>query len=401
VLKLSRADVSAAETVLAQARQLAESGNHAASAQAARKAAALASTIEDRYLAMRRAKQSAVSALSRMRGFGLPATQLEVAIAEARNRAATTAIENGVAVPNYLEARTILEKAASGARATIEQLEAAGAAIFAAEFAVDALRETQAEIDERRFYEMLVRPAEAAFERATEALAMFRPGEAIAAAKAAEAMAQRSRADCTEARNARGATERLLAELRSEGAITLAADRLLEAGATLLAEAKVLEAKEMIVHSEREAARLADEFRRARSAIAEARSRMLPNQSGEEALRALRDAERAVREGSYRRATELVDDHATALARHASARESLVGQLRETRAQIERLKVAKTGYAGDVEEVLVRAEKEFALGNLDACSEDLRVAKLLMGPKAPDAPKAPLTVATVGASRHR
>lgn len=393
VLKLSRADVSAAETLLAHARQLAQSGDHTASAQVARRAAALASTLEDRYLAMRRARQSAAAALLRMREFGLPAPQLEAAIAEARNRAAGTAVENGVAVPNYLEARQVLERATATARGTIDHLEAAGAAIFAAQVAIDALREAEGDIDDRLFYEMLVRPAEAAFERATETLAMFRASDAIATAKAAEAMAQRSQADCAEARSARAAAERLLAEMRSEGAIALAADQLFEEGVGLLAKCKIHEAKETLIRSLREAARVADEFRRARSAISETRAKILPGEIGEEAVHALRDADRALREGGYQRALELVNESTAAMARRASIREGLRGELREMRAKVEQLKAAKAGYARDIEEVLVRAEQEFTLGHFGTCSEDLRVANLLISPRALEAPAAPRAAA--------
>ena len=382
VLKLSQADLSPAETLLNRARALAHKGDFDGAATMARKAEALAATLEERYLASQKALQSAESALERMREFGLVTPQLEVAIAEARSRALTTVIEDGVALPNYLEARVLLEKSAAEAQATIEQFEAAGNAIFVAELAIDALRESQVDMDDRLFYQMLVRPATAVFERATEALAMLRVGDAIATAKAAEEMALRARADYTEAVSARGATERLLSELRGEGAIVLASDRILEQGAGLLQRGKVAEAKEMLGRAEREAATIAADFRRARQAIVEARGKMVPGEVGEDAIQALRDADRALREGLYKRSVELVEECHAALARHQSVRETLVGQIQETRGKVEQLKASKADYARDVEEVLERAEKEFARGNFAACYEDLRIAILLIGPKS-------------------
>lgn len=385
VLKLSQADLAPAEELLRKARELARTGDFEQAATVARRAEALASSLEERYLAAQRALQSAESAVARMRDFGLTTPQLEVAIAEARDRAAATVVEDGVAVPNYLDARVLLEKAAAEAQATIDQFEAAGNALFVAGLAIDALRESQGEMDAELFYQVLVRPAESTFEKATEALAMLRVGDAIATAKAAEEMALRARGDYLDATSARDSTERVLGELRGEGAIVVAPERLTEQGVVLLGRGKVAEAKEMLGRAEREAASIAAEFRRARQAIADAKGKLLPGEAGEEAIRALREADRALREGLYRRALELVDECHAALERRQTVRESLHGQIQETRAKVDALKASKADYARDVEEVLDRAQSEFARGNFGACAEDLRVANLLIGPKSLEA----------------
>ena len=382
VLKLSQADLGPAEDLLHQAREHARARNYDAAAATARRAEALAATLEERYLAVQRALQSAEAAFQRMRDFGLATTPLDAAIAEARSRATATVIEDGVAIPNYIEARVLLEKAASQAQATIDLFEAAGSAIFVAGLAVDALRESQGDIDNRLFYQMVLRPVEAVFERATEQLAMLRVGEAIGTAKAAEEMALRARADYTDAVGARSGTERLLAELRGDGAIVLAPERLLEQGSALLQRGRVVEAKELLDRAEREAVTTAADFRRARQAIADARGAIVPGEVGEDAVGALRDAERALHSGLYRRALEFVEESNAARERRQSVRETLAGQILETRARVEDLKAAKADYARDVEEMVERAEKEFTFGNFGACFEDLQIANLLIGPKS-------------------
>lgn len=397
-MKLSQADLSAAEKVLRQARELAHAGDYTEAAALARKAEALASILEERYLAAQRALQSAEGSLVRMREFGLTTPQLEVAIAEARSRAAGTVVEDGVTIPNYLEARILLERAASEAQATIDQFEAAGNAIFVAGLAIDALRESQADMGNRPFYEMLVRPVEAVFERATESLAMLRVGDAIATAKAAEEMALRARGDYLDARSARGTTERVLGELRADGAIALAPERLLEQGIALLQRGKVAEAKEMLGRAEREAAAITGEFRRATQAISEARAKLRHGQAGDDAVRALQEADRALREGLYRRAIEHVEECNAAMARRQSVRETLSAQIRETRAKVGELKARMADYAEDVEEVLERAQAEFSRGNFGACSEDLRIANLLIGPKSLEARSQTPQAATIAAN---
>jgi hypothetical protein len=58
--------------------------------------------------------------------------------------------------------------------------------------------------------------------------------------------------------------------------------------------------------------------------------------------------------------------------------------IEETKRKVEELREIGTDYANDVEEMVLRAEREFENGDYVNSSEDLKIASLLMGPRRPD-----------------
>ncbi|MFA5897326.1 MAG: hypothetical protein WC985_10585, partial [Thermoplasmata archaeon] len=108
-----------------------------------------------------------------------------------------------------------------------------------------------------------------------------------------------------------------------------------------------------------------------------------------EAEAAIKEARRAVREGSYARALEQLDRAHAAFARRRNARETLVKALEETRKRVEILSNAEFPFLPDVQEVLGRAEREFRQGNYSGSSEDLQIATVLLTQTSKAPPRKP------------
>ncbi len=98
-----------------------------------------------------------------------------------------------------------------------------------------------------------------------------------------------------------------------------------------------------------------------------------------EADAALKDARRSLKEGNYGRALEHVERAHGAFVRRRNAREALAKALAETQRRVELIRVADFPMLPDVQEVLVRAEREFREGNYSGSSEDLQIATVLLG----------------------
>src|SRR3970282_1185572 len=98
-----------------------------------------------------------------------------------------------------------------------------------------------------------------------------------------------------------------------------------------------------------------------------------------EADTAIRDARKALREGSYARALEHLQPAHAAFVRRKNVRQTLAKAIEETRARVVQLQDAGLPFIPDVQELLGRAERELRDGNFSGSSEDLRIATLLLG----------------------
>jgi len=93
---------------------------------------------------------------------------------------------------------------------------------------------------------------------------------------------------------------------------------------------------------------------------------------------ALRDARRAVREGNYARAKEHLERALQAFLRRTNAKQALAKAILEMRTRIKLLQGSGLSFLPDIQDVLGRAEREFAGGNYAGSSEDLRLATVLL-----------------------
>jgi len=99
------------------------------------------------------------------------------------------------------------------------------------------------------------------------------------------------------------------------------------------------------------------------------------------------DAKRSLAQGQYDRATEQSGDARRALGKRQEVRDRLARMIEDTKRKVEELRAVGIDYANDVEEMVLRAEREFENGDFVNSSEDLKIASLLMGPRRPEAHK--------------
>lgn len=386
VLKLSKVNLGAPAALLETARERLSARDYGAAESLAAQAERLGTVLEERYRAAKEALRIARAQLAKLNELGLDATALEGAIADARRTARTSAREEGVDVPDYARAQEILEAATVEARVVRRKSEEASNAVFTAELALEALREMNGHMDPEVFERKVLSGIEARIEHATELLALANMDEALEVAKDAERRASRARVDYAACIAAADDTERVLGDLRAEGAIIPSAERDLEAGTASLRKGSLAEARVTLERTQREALNVANQYRKSVAGVEELDLRLseLHRQGfrSEEADEALREARRSLREGRYAKALDFVDDGARAIRRHEEVHEHLSKALQDTKEKLVELRGLGLDTADDVEEMLARAEREFENGDYVNSSEDLKIATLLIGPAA-------------------
>ena len=386
VLRLSKADISSAARLVAAAREAVRRKEYESAHSLAARAESLASSLEERYKGAQQALSALRGIAKKARELGTDASGLEARLAEARRVAREGTVENGIAIPNYLQARAILETALDRGRDLLKQAEAATNEIFTAELALDALKDANGHMDHEEFERVVLSGARALLEGAKRDLAAGRADEAEAVARKAEGAAKKILQAHEGAVAALRDAEKRISEQRAAGRAVAGPEKLLEQGRILLRRAKIGEAKEAFEKADREAQRAEIDLEHATKAVKEAedslaslaRSGFLP----EEAQHALRDAKQVLAEGRYERAEELAAEARRALGKRQEIRERLARTIEETKRKVEELRAIGTDYANDVEEMLLRAEREFENGDFVTSSEDLKIASLLIGPRS-------------------
>ena len=393
VLKLSQADLKAAEDALSIAKDLYQGRQFGKALAAARRAEALAITLDERFSGYQKAVNTLAIRIDDLRRLGLRTEDLEAILGRAEEKVVAGAWENGAFVPNYLEARAILEQAAEQGRKLLVEANAASNRIFLAELAIEALGDMPGLANPKAFAGRTAPELERTLEEATKELALGHVAAAARIAAELEAKAERIRVDYGEASKVLDLTETRLAELRAEGIVTERLERQASFARDMLGKGMVPPGHEMARRLSEEAVALGEAHRRAATSLADAEV-VYQRLVGEgfhsyEADAAIKDARRAMKEGSYARAMEHLDKAQAAFARRRNAREALAKALEETRGRIAALQDATFPLLPDVQEVLGRAEREFRQGNYSGSSEDLQIATVLLSRTSTAAPAKP------------
>lgn len=383
VLRLTQTDLKPAEDAIKVAKELFAAHQFSKALNAARKAEAIAITLDERYSGFQKTAKSLGICLERMKKLGLPTESLEAVIGRAEEKVTAGIWENGSFIPNYLEGRVLLEKAEKDGRDLLTKAETASNQIFLAELAMEALVETQGPADPKVFAEGAALGLEQALEQATRELALGNIDSAARVAKDLEERATQLREDYVDATRTLTATETRLADLRGEGIATDRIESQLEIAKDILAKGLIDPASTMSRRLSKEAQTLGETYRNAVTGLADAE--ILYTQLTKEGFHsydadaAIRDARRSIREGNYTRAVEHLERSHAAFVRRRNVRESLAKALEETRSRVMVLKDSGLPFIPDVQELLGRAEREFRDGNYSGSSEDLRIATLLLG----------------------
>jgi len=383
VLRLTQADLKPAEDALRIAKELFAAHHFSKALNAARKAEAIAITLDERYSGFQKAVKALQDTIERLQKVGLPTEDLQAVIGQGEEKVASGIWENGSFIPNYLEGRVLVERADQEGRERLSKAESASNQIFLAELAMEALVEVQGPADPKAFGEGVALGLEQALEQATRELALGNVDAAARTAKDLEERAMQLRRDYVDATRTATATEARLADLRAEGIATDRIESQLEIAKDVLAKGLIDPGASMVRRLSKEAEDLGQTYRKAVTGLADAEVLYAQLQKegfhSYQADASIRDARRSIREGNYARAMEHMEKAHAAFVRRRNVRESLAKAIEETRTRVAVLKDSGLPFLQDVQELLRRAEREFRDGNYSGSSEDLRIATLLLG----------------------
>lgn len=383
VLRLTQADLKPAEESIRIAKELFAAREFSKAVEEARRAETLAITLDERHSGYRKAEKGLKDVIESMRKLGLHTEALEGALGRAEEKILAGIWENGSFVPNYLEARVMIENVEKEGRALLAKASQASNAIFLAELATESLVEVPGPADPKAFAEGASAGLEASIHDATRELALANVDEAIRIAKDIEARATKLRAEYVEALRLLTATEIQLSELRGEGITTERVERQVEQAQSMLQKG-IIEPGALMAHRlSNEARSLGETYRAATTGLQDAELLYAQLQregfQSYEADSAIRDARQSIHGGNYARALEHLQRAHTAFVRRRNAREALAKALEDARSRVEVLRDKGLAFIPDVQELLGRAEREFRDGNYSGSSEDLRIATLLLG----------------------
>lgn len=220
VLRLTQADLEPAETSLRIARELFRGHEFSRALTAARKAETLAITLDERYAAYQKARADLEIRIGELRRIGLDTSAYDEALLRAQDKVTVGVMEEGSVVPNYLEARALMERAATEGRNLLVRANAASNRIFLAEIAITVLGEMEGVEDPHAFAEGAVDDLESSLEEATRELALGHVDSATRIASGIEIRAERLRSVFLETGLVLDKVGTRLRELRARGIVT-------------------------------------------------------------------------------------------------------------------------------------------------------------------------------------
>lgn len=382
VLRLTQADLKPAEDALTIARQFFALHQYAKAVQAARRAESLAIALDERFNGYQKAVKTLQSRIDSMKRLGLSTEPVEAVLGRAEEKVLSGIRENGAFVPNYLEARALLDRAEQKGRDFQEKAEIASNRIFMAELALEALANvtggTNGSVSARGAASAL----EDVLHDATRELALGNAEGAAEIAKDLETKAARIRTLFRDATKTLDETDTNLANLRAEGVLTQALESQMKMARDMIDRGLIEPAAAMATRLQGAAKAIGELYEKATTTLGDAQILYARLQRegfhSYEADVALRDARRAIREGSYGRAVEHLERAHRAFARRTNARTDLAKAIEDTRTRVRLLRGSGLAFMPDIQEVLGRAEREFHGGNYSGSSEDLRIATVLL-----------------------
>src|SRR5437667_9656269 len=382
VLRLTQADIKPAEDALQIAKRFFDSNQFAKAFKPGKKAESLAITLDERFGGYQKAAKALQSRIDSMRRLGLRTEELETLLSRAEKKVLSGIWDTGAFVPNYLEARVLVERAEAEGRAFQERAEQASNAIFLAELAIESLGEMKGPADPEMFADGAASELGESLHEATRQLALGDPEGGTKVAKDIEANATRLKELYLDSTKSLDATEAQITYLRGEGVLTNGVEADLKSAREMLDKGSIEASIAVAIRIQGELEVIGNSYRKATTGIADAEILYGRLQRegfhSYEAEVALRDAKRSVREGNYARAVEFLERALHAFARRTNAREALARAIEEARKRAQFLRGSGLSFLPDIQEVLTRAEREFQNGNFVGSSEDLRIATVLL-----------------------
>src|SRR5712692_6789357 len=290
--------------------------------------------------------------------------------------------DSGAFVPNYLEARVLVDRAEEEGRAFQEKAERASNGIFLAELAIESLGEMSGPADPETFAQGTTSELEESLHEATRQLALGDAEGATEVAKDIEAKATLLKKQYVDSTKSLDATDAQMTYLRGEGVLTNGLEAEIKNARDMLEKGLIEAANATAIRLRGDIDVIGNAYRKATTGVADAE--VLYGRLQREGFHsyeadvALRDARRSIREGNYSRAVEYLERALHAFGRRTNAREALGRAIEETRKRAQFLRGSGLSFLPDIQEVLTRAEHEFHQGNFVGSSEDLRIATVLL-----------------------
>jgi len=382
MMRLSRADFSAPQNLLEEARTHLAGKNYRKSLEIAERAGKLAIVIDERYRTARKAMLALKAVIKELEDLGLNATIARTALENVRERVKQGVMENGLLVPNYLEARITAEEATKQARALISTAREASDAVFTSQLAIDALKEIEGPIDPQIMEKEVFSKLDNKLQNSMQMLARGNASESLSIAEQAEERANRLRAEYSGSVTGIKTCEDLLNQLSSKKIIVEQSRQLLETGKNFLYEGKISEAFESVERAQKEAKTLERQYRDAVGAIESAMTALqdflktgLVDQNAEKRLK---NAQKALAEGRYLRALDLADDCRRSMERISDVHRKLGRSLEELKGNISGLREKGVEFVNEVEEFLNRAEEAYKRKDYGSAGKDMKIASMLM-----------------------
>jgi len=220
VLRLTQADIKPAEEALQVAKQLFAGGQYAKAFHAAKRAESLAIMLDERFGGYQQAATALRVRIQSMQRLGLRADLLEAILTRAEEKVLSGTWEEGMFVPNYVEARRLLERAEQEGRAFQHKAERASNGIFMAELAIESIGEIKGPTDPIAFVHGATPGLEGLLQDATKELALGNADGAAEVARDIVAKAAHLKKRYAETVKSLDGTEAQMAQLRGEGILT-------------------------------------------------------------------------------------------------------------------------------------------------------------------------------------
>ena len=377
LLKLTRARFGSVEPLLKEAEDQVRRGAYARAMDLAGRVERIATAIESDHRAVAEALEVLDRHMGRLQELGIPDAEDQKALVDVRARAKATRDLEGVRIPDYAGALAMATDAASRAEARIAASEKSADVLFSAELAVEGASDAEdvppEAIEEARA--LLAKAKQEAQHGQYEMAAT----DASVAEKIALGLVDRRR----RALETLESVEKLVVGLRTAGVVVEPIRGSLDIGKTLLEKGKVSAAIEVFNEAAQEAVSLGTQYREVLNAMTTA-SAAVDALRGEglsvtEAEISMGRAKAALMQGNYALAAACCDDVHLAAANQRKFRDGLRTLIDETKAKVTRLRETGVAYVNDAEEMVLKAEREFANGEYEATNDDLRIATLLLG----------------------
>jgi len=365
------------EPLLKEAEDQVRRGAYARAMELAGRVERIATAIESDHRAVAEALEVLGKHMSRLQELGIPDAEDQKALVDVRARAKATRDLEGVRIPDYTGALAMATDAASRAEARIAASEKSADVLFSAELAVEGAADAEDVPPE------VIEEARALLAKAKQEVQQGQFEMAATDASVAEKIALSLVGRRRRALETLESVEKLLVGLRTAGVVVEPIRGSLDIGKTLLEKGKVSAAIEVFNEAAQDAVSIATRFREVLNAMTTASAALdalrAEGLSLTEAEISLGRAKAAVKQGNYALAAACCGDVHLAAANQRKFRDGLRTLIDETKAKVTRLRETGVAYVNDAEEMVLKAEREFANGEYEATNDDLRIATLLLG----------------------